>query len=1392
MFKRSDLVSVLALALGLGLVVGCGRGAAEESFPAGSQPVVARSTAVAANSGPSEAERGWVLSHRPAAVSRPAPAYPAQIRLNNRTEVITQKTKMATIGAPGIRLIHVNGPVADGFVEGLVAAGLVVLDYVPDGGYTVYDPGRFFSNTTFAANIDYTRDWAASDRLARSLNLVAAEQDVAVLVVDHADNADTQALIASRALARYAGVSRVKNALVYRVRLPVDTIHELEQRSDVYWIEPYLLPQLTDERQGVIMAGNIDTSGVPTGPGYQSWLTAHGLTATNLARIKVDVTDSGADNGAMPVAHVDLAAGIKSIVNYTSESGGYDPAGHGTINLAIIGGVPPDPNAAGSQDANGYLYGLGIAPGVHLRASRVFDTAGKWNVGTATTTQIVAAARSDGALINSNSWGSTANGAYTVDCQEYDSLVRDADGDASNGLQPIAVFFSAGNEGASGATTIDAPGTAKNVITVGASENYRSTGLPYCNGAGCNCVRDADADNAKGLAYFSSRGPTTDGRRKPDIVAPGTNIQGASTTYSKATGNGVCVRYFPAGQTRYALSSGTSHSCPAAAGMGALVHSWYLDSFAAAPSPAMVKAILAGHSADMVGGANGAGGSLGNIPDQLQGWGRLEMSRLFTTADRTVSDQTTILGSNGDTFTSPPLAIRDQTQRVKVVLAWTDAPGAVTGNAYANDLDLLVTVGTTQYRGNVFSGGVSTTGGSYDRVNNLEAVHFDPAGATNFTVQVIANNLVADGVPGNKDLTDQDFALYIYNATDRPPCTTADDCNNGNLCTNAICDTDSKCTYTQKCNDKNVCTIDSCNPSTGECSHVAADCSDGNECTTDTCDSQTGCVNATASDCTSCNGGANHCVAGHCGGPEIAGSNNFESGTLGFGYSTTDTTSTTRPWTVVNTGAYGGSYAAASGLGAGDLGNNQYSDLTATVYLSSAGNVSFWHRESTQLGLDPLLFYSDGNAQDSWTGTANKWAQASYSLTAGTHTLDWVYIKGSSGSAGLDAVWIDDIVLTNALVCETGNACRDDIFNGSGCTSCSLPNGATCSGGTCQAGVCSSGGTGGGDGGGQDGSGGSGGSGGADGSLDATSVDTAAGGAGGVATGGVATGGIATGGAATGGAATGGAPTGGAATGGAPTGGAVTGGVVTGGFTFGTGFPGGNLGTGGGFVIGGVPEDTGGTAAGGSATGGVATGGAATDGAATGGATTDDGAADDSPQTDGTPALGGTPATGGASATGGAGGAAADGDGGATADGGAGGAQTVDDAGAQTVADAGVLTVADAGALTVADAGAQDGAADNAQDGAAADAQDGAADKVPETGDARVEAGEAATRTDALADATTHKDVTIADSGTAPPRVLGSCACRTGGGGDSTGAASLVILLALLSARRRRASPKRH
>jgi hypothetical protein len=68
------------------------------------------------------------------------------------------------------------------------------------------------------------------------------------------------------------------------------------------------------------------------------------------------------------------------------------------------------------------------------------------------------------------------------------------------------------------------------------------------------------------------------------------------------------------------------------------------------------------------------------------------------------------------------------------------------------------------YYGNQFSGAYSTTGGSNDRVNNVESVFF-PAGTTGtVTITVSAYNIPSDGVPGNDEDTDQDWALVIRNA----------------------------------------------------------------------------------------------------------------------------------------------------------------------------------------------------------------------------------------------------------------------------------------------------------------------------------------------------------------------------------------------------------------------------------------------------------------------------------------------------------------------------------------------------------------------------------------------------------------------------------------------------
>jgi hypothetical protein len=131
-------------------------------------------------------------------------------------------------------------------------------------------------------------------------------------------------------------------------------------------------------------------------------------------------------------------------------------------------------------------------------------------------------------------------------------------------------------------------------------------------------------------------------------------------------------------------------------------------------------------------------------------------------------DQSTVLGATGQTHQVTG-SVSSTGEPFRVTLAWSDAPGPTTGAPYVNNLDLEVTVGGNTYRGNVFSGANSITGGVADTRNNSESV-FIPAGVSgSFTVTVRATNIAGDGVPGNADTTDQDFALVIYNGSAGAP-----------------------------------------------------------------------------------------------------------------------------------------------------------------------------------------------------------------------------------------------------------------------------------------------------------------------------------------------------------------------------------------------------------------------------------------------------------------------------------------------------------------------------------------------------------------------------------------------------------------------------------------------
>ncbi|MFE7845228.1 S8 family serine peptidase [Microbacterium sp. NPDC057407] len=138
-------------------------------------------------------------------------------------------------------------------------------------------------------------------------------------------------------------------------------------------------------------------------------------------------------------------------------------------------------------------------------------------------------------------------------CREVDRLV-------ANG---VCVVVSAGNTGYGAARdtagremrlgfgmTINDPGNAARAITVG------STSLkPY----------------STGVSYFSSKGPTGDGRLKPDLVAPGERVvsAGAGELLTKARAT---VRLKPgekASDITYVEDSGTSMAAPHVSGVAA-------------------------------------------------------------------------------------------------------------------------------------------------------------------------------------------------------------------------------------------------------------------------------------------------------------------------------------------------------------------------------------------------------------------------------------------------------------------------------------------------------------------------------------------------------------------------------------------------------------------------------------------------------------------------------------------------------------------------------------------------------------------------------------------------------------------------------------------------------
>ena len=345
-------------------------------------------------------------------------------------------------------------------------------------------------------------------------------------------------------------------------------------------------------------------------------------------------------------------------------------------------------------------------------------------------------------------------------------MVRDAHPDV--GDQGMIEVFAAGNHGEDnpgtnneGYGTIAAEGSAKNVITVGATEGVRASGTDGCG------TPDTAADSARDVLYFSSRGPTDDGRLKPDLVAPGSHVTGAEPQHPGYDGDGTCNPFF-AGIGRYSLISGTSQAAPQVSGAAALVRRWYELTQGAAPSPAMTKALLINTATDLGGGDNGKGDTVATGPNMDQGWGLVNLGNAFDTTTRRFRDQDEddLLVGSGDAKVHT-YEVDDPDEPVKVTLVWTDAPGPIPGNPVVNNLDLAVEARGHTFKGNVFADAFSRTGGLADQRNNVESVYLPPTGTSGrFAVRVVGTSIADDVVADNGLSPDQDFALVVSNAVE--------------------------------------------------------------------------------------------------------------------------------------------------------------------------------------------------------------------------------------------------------------------------------------------------------------------------------------------------------------------------------------------------------------------------------------------------------------------------------------------------------------------------------------------------------------------------------------------------------------------------------------------------